>query len=117
MGELVLVSTDLLEAVLAVLPLLVAAEAVVWRTDEWQSSGPQTTEVEALVPFGISEAEATPISPILSPLLHATTSGSFIFAVQVNPNLVNNSNVRAPCMQGALDEAMACPNYFGIIVT
>ena len=38
-----------LEAVLAVLPLLVAAEAVVWRTDEWQSSGPQTTEVEALV--------------------------------------------------------------------
>lgn len=50
-----------LEAVLAVLPLLVAAEAVVWRTDKWQSSAPQTTEqgrasaeVEALVPFGIS---------------------------------------------------------------
>ena len=73
------------------LPLLVAAEAVVWRTDEWQSSGPQTTEVEALVPFGISGAEAT---PILSPWLHAATSGSFIFAVQVNPNLVNDSNVR-----------------------
>ena len=58
MGELVLVSTALLEAVLAVLPLLVAEEAIVWRTDEWQSSGPQTTAVEALVPFGISGAES-----------------------------------------------------------
>ena len=39
-----------------------------------------------------------------------------VFIAYLNPNLVNDSNVRVPCMQGALDEAMACPNKFGVIV-
>ena len=67
-----------------------------------------------MVPFGISGAEATPISPILSPLLHAATSGFFYLRRTSKSNLSNDSNIRAPCMQGALDEAMACPNYLSL---